>query len=241
MKTNLATLLMMGRTLVRVKDRTGAYKLPNGKAFPQFGLGGRQRVVHPSAVRAPAPSAQPSLFEGLEAPAAPAPGAPLPPQPPVAPPASTASTAQGVRAPGFFFLWLAKLSGAFAAVGRWIKMPKLPPLPRFAPRVPRMFKFGRRSKALDVRPQAQAELALEKVTVLRNDLSESDLVVVTVERKAEDRQRPNAPGGETVARPWARVTARWIKLKSPAAHGGLAPVVSGAETEGPGKLAEIEP
>ena len=66
----------------------------------------------------------------------------------------------------------------------------------------------------DLRPRAQAELALEKVTVIRNDLSEADVVVVKAERKREEPRevKPAAPGSN----PWAEAKARWINLKSPA-------------------------
>ena len=70
MKTNLLTLLTMGRSLIRLKDRNGVYKLPSGKMFPEFGANGRRKDVLPSAVRASAPAAQASLFEAPKAPVA---------------------------------------------------------------------------------------------------------------------------------------------------------------------------
>jgi hypothetical protein len=72
---------------------------------------------------------------------------------------------------------------------------------------------------------------LEKVTVLRNDLSESDLVIVPVARKAAE-----APPARIAGNPWSRVTARWIKLKdAPASN---VPAVPPGRS---GELAGIEP
>ena len=68
-----------------------------------------------------------------------------------------------------------------------------------------------------MRPRAQAELALEKVTVLRNDLSESDLVVVPSLRRASETQAATPP-----VNAWSRVTARWIKLEEPAPPAAVA-------------------
>jgi hypothetical protein len=67
----------------------------------------------------------------------------------------------------------------------------------------------------DSRPRAQGELALEKVTVLRNDLSDADLVVVAVQPKAAEPRGAGNQAPEPAGNPWTRVTARWIKLKNP--------------------------
>lgn len=89
-------------------------------------------------------------------------------------------------------------------------------------RLARVFKPGSRSLAQDSRPRAQAELALEKVTVLRNDLSEADLVVVAVEPKKEDPKASNPASSQTEI-PGARPTARWIELKGQPARGHSEP------------------
>jgi hypothetical protein len=55
----------------------------------------------------------------------------------------------------------------------WNKICALrPKLPSLRLRAPALFRS--RSRALDARPRAQTELALEKVTVIRNDLSEAN-------------------------------------------------------------------
>ena len=95
----------------------------------------------------------------------------------------------------------------------------------------------RRSPAVEARPRAQGELALDKVTVLRNDLSDADLVVVAVQPKPEDSRAAEAPAREPTGNPWKRVTARWIKLKSQPEGGGLASVASEAPA---GRAADLE-
>jgi hypothetical protein len=115
-------------------------------------------------------------------------------------------------------------------------MPKLPSFPGVLARFPAVCKFGRRSPAHDPRPRAQAELALEKVTVLRNDLSEDGLVVIKVAQKSESSVASPALNGPAVLNPWTRATARWIKLKDP-----IKPCESGTAAELRSKLAELQP
>jgi hypothetical protein len=135
---------------------------------------------------------------GQDAPPAPAPAqsVSLPSQPPVAPPVRRISS---MLPSPFPFLQFLKAHLA------------------------RVFTFNSRSPAHDSRPRAQAELALEKVTVLRNDLSEADLVVVTVERKAENPEAAHSAGGQP-AKPARRPSARWIQLKGEPAPGDSGPV-----------------
>jgi hypothetical protein len=226
MKKRLITLLMMGGALARAKDRKGAYTLRNVNKLPKFGVAARAAAAAaveppPATPAAPtaAPAATPSLFA---APKAPAQGshnshdshdshdsqgndgkdrtdrpyrtnAPVPPNLPPQP-----------AAPKARFLPFAKLSTVVAAAFAVV--------PKTAARV-----RGRlRSPAGDSRPRAQAELALEKVTVLRNDLSDADLVVVAVQPKPEDSRATEAQGPEPVGSPWTRVTARWAKQKKTA-------------------------
>ena len=226
MKTSNLALWTMGRSLVRVQDRTGAYKLPTGNPFPRFGPSGRLRAMHPSAVRAPAPAVQPNLLEegGAPAAAAPAPAqrAPIPSRPMAAPAAAPAAT------PSYW-----RRAGSFAA-RLWTKMARLASWSGLTARLPGVFKLGARSPARDALPRAQGELALERVTVLRNDLSEADLVVVTP--KNEAAQGSHAADSQTPGNCWARATARWIKLKDPAVEGD-----GGAPPERPVPLAELQP
>ena len=85
----------------------------------------------------------------------------------------------------------------------------------FVPKTAARIRDRLRSPAADSRPRAQAELALEKVTVLRNDLSDSDLVVVAVQRKPEDSREAPAETRPPAGNPWTRVAARWVTLKNP--------------------------
>ena len=207
MKTRLITLLTMGHTLDGAKDRKGAYTLRNVNKFPKFGSVTRTGAGGASHASHAAPSVQPSLFEAPKAPVVVAPpkeaadgkdgtngthrtDQPQPPQPP--------------RARKDWFRWFAK-SGAWLPAAAAF-------LPRTAARA-----WGRfRSPAADSRPRAQGELALEKVTVLRNDLSDSDLVVVAVQPKAEEPRAAQAGAPEP----------------------GNAPVTGGIGLTGPARCAE---
>jgi hypothetical protein len=283
MRASLATLLTLGRSLVRVKDRAGAYKLPSGNVFPKFGPAGRQRVVLPSAVRETKPVAQPNLFaDAASQPCELGEAARQEPRPTdvdgpgrddlpvvradvadkqqlvptngddpgrddllvvradVADKITTYDVAGLVPTDGreqaaLLLRWWGGCRGIVTRVirrarsacptsaGVWGKV---------AARVPRVLKFWTRSKTVDARPRAQAELALEKVTVVRNDLTEADLVVVTAERKATapDVSSPAKVAERPAARnPWKPVTARWVKLNS--AEAAAARVGEIAETQ----------
>jgi len=237
MKTPLITLLTMGHTLDVAKDRKGAYTLRHLNKFPKFGTVARAGAVGAAHASHPAPSAQPSLFEAPKAPVAVAPPKdaadgkdgkdgtngtdrtnrreqPQPPQPP--------------RAPKPCFRWFAKSRAFLLAAAAF--------LPKTAARA-----WGRlRSPAADSRPRAQGELVLEKVTVLRNDLSDADLVVVAVQAKADEPRAalPEAPkpGGN----PWTRVTAGWIKLKNPAEGASVASNVIAGQARMGSPLAAAE-
>jgi hypothetical protein len=230
MKKHPLALLTMGRSLIRLKDRNGVYKLPTGKMFPEFGASGRRKGVLPAAVRAPAPATQANLFEApKEAVAAVAPPMPLVNPAVAAPRPSTPPKAVAAKVPS----GPSYISRAASTIGRWWeKILKTIAWPKWGLRVPRVFQFGAPSVAQDSRPRAQTELALQQVTVLRNDLSEADLTVVKVAAK-----KPAAPdagagtGGNTA---WTRATARWIKGKSPRKDDGTLP-------EGPGPLPELQP
>jgi hypothetical protein len=98
-----------------------------------------------------------------------------------------------------------------------------------------------RSPAADPRPRAQGELALEKVTVLRNDLSDADLVVVAVQPKPEDSRAVQADSRAPDGNTWTRVTARWIKLKNPAEDGSQASAASEAPAGRAAEWAQTPP
>jgi len=111
----------------------------------------------------------------------------------------------------------------------------------FVPKTLARIRGRLRSPPADSRPRAQAELALEKVKVIRNDLSDADVVVVAVQPRAEDSRAPQAEAGGPSGNPWTRVTARWIKLKSPAEGASLASVAPRAPAAGPAQLAQMPP
>jgi 16S rRNA (cytosine1402-N4)-methyltransferase len=98
----------------------------------------------------------------------------------------SANPARQPAAPKVHFRWIATLS-AFLAAGVWLLSQRPPPASGQA--------------ALPVRRRASARpggTGLEKVTVLRNDLSDADLVVVAVQPQAGGLpRRPgrNAPAG----------------------------------------------
>jgi hypothetical protein len=74
------------------------------------------------------------------------------------------------------------------------------------------------------------------VTVLRNDLSEADLMVVKVQQTKGNEDRSGAAGGPASINTWTRATARWIKLKSPAPQSE-----AGSAPDRPAPMAELQP
>ena len=81
----------------------------------------------------------------------------------------------------------------------------------------------------------QTELALEKVTVLRNDLNEDDLEVVLVERKEGTSEKPLArlTKMEMTAEAWSRLTAPFRKKSSESAGNPKAETKSSPELSAP--------
>jgi hypothetical protein len=77
--------------------------------------------------------------------------------------------------------------------------------------------------------------------VLRNDLSDADLVVVAVQPKPEDSRAAAAQARGPAGNPWTRVTARWIKPKSQPEGGRLASVAPEAPAGRPADLAQTRP
>jgi hypothetical protein len=231
MKNRLITLLTMGHTLERAKDRTGAYSLRNVNKLPKLRPFARAAAAARPPAGPAAPSAQPLLFAAAKAPAAALPENPV---------NQTDQTDRSDRsdrsdqdhplpAPKVRFLRFAKLGAFLAAVVA------------FVPNTVARLRGGLRSPPADSRPRAQAELALEKVKVIRNDLSDADVVVVAVQPKAEDFRAAQAEARQPAGNPWTRVTARWVKLKSPAEGASLASVAPQAPSAGPAQLAQMPP
>jgi hypothetical protein len=234
MKKRLITLLTMGRTLDRARDRKGAYTLRYVNKIPKFGPAARTPAGTPPAEHSGA-VAQSPLFGGAEVPAA------------VVAAEDKVDAADGKNgnngtdeanesgrvnakggeqaAPkaagrgwsGGFAKLLSFLAAAFAVV------------PKAAARV-----WGRlRPRGTDSGPRAQAELALEHVKVVRNDLSDADVVVVAAQPKPEEHRSAAAPAAAPAAghggNPWKRVTARWAEQKTRSPFAPAEPVGRAAE------------
>ncbi len=229
MKNQLITLLKMCHTLDWTKDRTGVYSLRNVNKFPKFGRVARTAAVAPPRASLLEPAPQPSLFEGAKAPGTPPPQnladrtdrtdrtkqAAPPPKAGKNSEESQGSTESRPTAPslakaGFLQPAKSKLKVLLAAAAA------------FVPKSVARLRGRWFTPPADARPRAQAELALEKVKVMRNDLTDADLVVVAVQAKPEEPCAARAEGREPAANPWTRVAARWIKLKIPADGGSPA-------------------
>jgi hypothetical protein len=87
-----------------------------------------------------------------------------------------------------------------------------------------------RSASGDSRPRAQAELALEKVKVIRNDLSDADLVVVAVQARPEDPCAAKAEGREAAG-----------NLTGPAEEASLAAAAPPTPPEQRAEMARTQP
>jgi hypothetical protein len=214
MKPRLITLLTMGRALDNARDRKGAYTLRYVNKFPKFTPAAPAARAAMEALPAShsGAAAQSSLFG--------APGAGAVAAPPEQkaeradqsnrsdPTDRTDRTSQASQppqpaAPKSRFPRFLKLSAFLAAVFAVV------------PKTAARFRGRLRFRTGESRPRAQAELALEKVTVVRNDLSEADLEVVAVQPKPENPPAAEAPAGGPAGNPWKRVRARWAKQKNP--------------------------
>jgi hypothetical protein len=197
---NPLCLLTKGRTFKDMAPRLGAYKLLASSTIPKYAAG-KRLPVRPS-YSAPEP-AQKSLFEQ---PPAPVQATMIEPPksvvPPVIPPVVPDEPLQPVVsnspfAPG------AKTSEKACARGTWKRITS------FCRGLIQRFIFGRKRRS-SRGPTIQAELALEKVTVMRNDLNEDDLEVVLVERKVGTGEKPLARVSKMEV-----TTEVWLKLMAP--------------------------
>lgn len=167
---NPLNLLTKGRTFKGLKDRPGVYKLPARSTLPNFSaLKGHEAASRPAVEVSPPFSPLPNLF-GAKISAALSPAL-EPPAPKAA--EAPASPAIMTKSGGDFLNLAAQFCGRFRE--KW--MPK-----RKASTVPA--------------PSVQAELALEKITVVRNDLSEEEMEVVAVQAKARARKKAEKPEPE---------------------------------------------
>jgi len=208
---SLLHLLTVGQSFKGVEDRPGNYRMDH--SLPKFESSNRLASLPPTrnsvptvAKTAPAP-VQTSLFSELvggpavrahaaqpisqQKPAVPAP----PLQAPVlAPIAKGSAVSQAPAAPLF---------------------EKRPKDNKWKTMVKELF-FGRRRR----RPNGanvQTELALENVTVVRNDLHETDLVAVPTRAQTFVTSKPVVPPHKQ-ARDWVRLTAGLIRPKKSEFH-----------------------
>lgn len=211
-------LLTKGRSSKDTASRPDAYKVLAKCNEPKFG-----HRVKPSAPAAPDPEAPAQM--SLSAPAKPEEAAPAPAPvveqaaaEPVAPDAPVAAVepaappvAEPVPEPA------PELSKSPFAPGAK-RSPRLTfrdfckrPY-RFCKRLVQRFVFGRKGRRIQ-KPSVQTELALDKVTVMRNDLNEDDLEVVLVQREVGRGDKPLARLSrmDVPAEAWNRLTAPFRK------------------------------
>src|SRR5579872_1436609 len=175
---SLGRLLTAGKSFIGMKDITSRYRMRSANLLPKFGSPKNPFVSRPKteSSNSPAPMTKPaqaqpakmetcSLFEPK-------------PQIPVIVPKPVAATpppAQPVKV--MVELPTARPVTAVPAkkpalLAEWAK--KLNPLLYLPARLPKM----RTTKTRPVKTAVQAELSLERVRVVRNDLSDTDLEVI---------------------------------------------------------------
>jgi hypothetical protein len=194
---NPICLLTKGRTFKDMADRPGAYKLLARSALSNFAAGKRPTPRYSHSVPK---TSQTTLFEQ---PKAAVKAAVVEAGKSATPPVVPANPPQSVISP-------------FAPIA---KKPETPYVRDTYNRTTRYCKwwvkryiFGHKGRLVDG-PTVQAELALEKVTVMKNDLNEDDLEVVLVERKVGTGEKPLARLSkmEMTGEAWLRLTAPFRK------------------------------
>ncbi|MGD0258655.1 MAG: hypothetical protein ABSD29_02395 [Verrucomicrobiota bacterium] len=208
----LLRLLTTGKSLVGVRDAESRYRLPSQRLLPQFGPvrnpfgSGAKAELAQTEARPPedhggngTPAARPSLpGPGGE------PAAVLQPDAEhcAAPAKFDARNLAGAlwrRATALLSGWQAKLCGLLALSGRQAAQPAIPRFPK---------------------PPVQGELSLDRIKVVRNDLSDADLEVVPAKPPAAPVATAPAPRAvekaEGAKSAWGRVTTRiWGGGKTP--------------------------
>jgi hypothetical protein len=184
---SLGKLLATGRSLVGGAADAGRYNLSSHNRLPKFNSA-KNPFVKPAAVEAQAVAVEPTVEVELPRPVAPA-----------APEAFTktqripALADQPVRANTIAsFAGKAKQLGETALAFGLVAVAKGQALfgrltKRFRKAEPRSVipRFGK--------PAVQAELSLDNVRVVRNDLEESDLEIVTAETATSTQLAPTTP------------------------------------------------
>jgi hypothetical protein len=213
---NPLCLLTKGRTFKDMTDRSGGYKVLGASGLPKYSnsKGGPTRRWHTSepAVQ----SAQPNLFD---APARPAQEVIKESNKEAAMPIQEAK-AMKAEAPAKGPIKASPFSAdAKTAAPTAAKDPgPVRKATGFCRKLWHQFIYGRNPGPFRS-PSVQPELALEKVTVLKNNLSEDDLEVVLVERKVGTGEKPLARVSkmEMTGEAWLRLTAPFRKRHSESA------------------------
>ena len=159
----------------------------------------KDMAARPGAYKLLAHSALPKFTAGRQPPLPVAPPIePAQPTQPAVSPSPFAPDAKPAKKPCADGIW--KRSVSFC---RWLVL---------------RFVFGRKGRPIHGMT-VQTELALEKVTVLQNDLNEDDLEVVLVERKEGTGEKPLARLSkiEMTGEAWIRLTAPFRKKSSESA------------------------
>ncbi|SPE53388.1 hypothetical protein SBV1_1710019 [Verrucomicrobia bacterium] len=167
---SLLRLLTAGKCLMDLKESTFRYRMTDPRALPKFGPVHAERKSAVAPECAPPEGTAPEPMAGAEPAQV---GAPEP-EPQVAPPAEGSAPVAGqissklvLRTDGH---WRRPLLGAFAWAKRWLSGRPSP---------------ARRLAASSSGQPVQAELALDKVQVVRNDFSDADQETVSLKAQAE--------------------------------------------------------
>lgn len=162
---SLGRLLAAGKSLVDTSDGAGRYRVNKRAALPKF-ISPRNPFASPDA-EVPSPSTEP-------------------PDSAVAPNAAVATAKADTAAPGKSVMTVSIGARAARWFGEWGR--KVNPLPRLAKK-PGPVKSP---ASPSVRTPVQPELSLDKVQVVRNDLSDGDFEIVP-RRAAGDSRLGTSP------------------------------------------------
>jgi hypothetical protein len=202
---NPLCLLTKGRTFKDMGDRSGAYNLLTRGTLPKFISARRfpntqtRETVEPCHIPIiePAAAAIPPIEE--------APKSMIPEVKPIAPVPilDPAPIHDGVSSP---FIDPSQMVKVPARPGIWRRMVN------FTKDIVKRLILWPKGRSAQ-RPTVQTELALDKVTVLRNDLDEDNLEVVLMERKVGTSEKPLArlTKMEMTGEAWIKLTAPFRK------------------------------
>jgi hypothetical protein len=177
---NPISLLTKGRTIGGLKERPGRYKLVGDSVFPKFsGL----KCPVPTTTHPKAQNNQTALFEQSK-PTGKPPKEEGKPFFAKVPAVAKAATVNGSKVEPVIPVKASPAQRQPTKPGFWRQLAEIVP--------DWMQKMNPWRKATPfVIPTFQTELALEKIKVIRNDLSEDDLEVVMIEKKAGNKaQKP---------------------------------------------------